>query len=187
MDKICVVIDLEGFHIKTRDGFHVRELGYCDCRRHSMGSKSYQTFGYLMDLPMRDRRTVEYVIKHIHGLSYTPKLRENARPPYEIHDDVLALYEQHRTPQRDLIGYKGGHVEKDLLDSLNIPSHNLEDGCPPFREMELLVGVWGCGHHQKPSIHHCPMIECVHFVNWMRKESGLSFQTANKYPSDFVL
>ena len=149
MDKICVVIDLEGFHIKSRGGFHVREMGFCDCERSNMGSKSYQTPGYLMDLPMQDRTTVQYVTKHIHGLPYTPKQQENAKPACEIHDDVLAVYQQHRTPERNVIGYKGGHVEKDLLDSLNIPSHNLEeDGCLPFRKMDRLVGVWGCGHHQ---------------------------------------
>ena len=187
MDKICVVIDLEGFQIKSRGGFYTRELGYCDWQRHHIGSKHYQTSGCLMDLPMRDRKTCEYVTKHIHGLSYTARPWENARPPRDLHNDVRALYEQHRTPHRYLVGYKGGHVEKDLLDSLNIPSHNLEeDGCPRFLDMELLIGVWGCGNHQKPSIHHCPVIECVHFVNWMRKESGLSFQTANKYPLDFV-
>lgn len=182
------MIDLEGFHIKSRGGFHTRELGFCDWKRHHMGSKSYQVeSGDRMNLPMRDRKTVEYVIKHIHGLPYTPKPQENAKPPYEIRDDVLALYQQHRTPQRDLIGYKGGQVEKDLLASLNIPSHNLEeDGCPRFRDMEVLMGVWGCGHHQKPWIHHCPKIECVHFVNWMRRESGLSFQRPDKYHPDFV-
>lgn len=187
MDKICLVIDLEGFHIKSRGGFHVRESRYCDWKRHDIGSKSYQAFGYLRDLPMRDRRTVEYVTKHVHGLPYVAKPRENAKPPYELHDDVRALYEKHRTPQRTLIGYKGGHVEKDLLNSLDIPSHDLEeDGCPKFRDMERLVGVWGCGNHQKPSMHHCPKIECVLFVNWMRKESGLSFQIGNKYQPDFV-
>ena len=187
MDKICAVIDLEGFHIKSRGGFHVRKLGFCDWKRHRMGSRSYQTFGVFRDLPKQDRITAAYVMKHIHGLSYSPSPWENARPPYEIHDDVVAIYQQYKTTQRDRIGYKGGHVEKDLLAILNIPSRNLEDnGCPPFRKMDRLVGVRRCGHHQKPWIHHCPMVECVHFVNWMRQKSGLlndtvSFQTVRTY------
>lgn len=187
MEKICVVIDLEGFHIKSRGGFHVREMGFCDWQRHHIGSNHYQTFRHITDLSKKDKITANYVSKHIHGLPYTPHWRENARPPHEVYDDVLALYEQHGTPQRDRLGYKGGHVEKDLLNRLNIPMHDLEqDGCPPFRKMERLVGVSGCGHHKNPLIHHCPRTECVHFVNLMRKESGLSFQTPDKYQPDFV-
>ena len=47
--------------------------------------------------------------------------------------------------------------------------------------MERLQGVEGCGHHQDSLTHHCAMVECVHFVNWMRRQSGLSFQTADKF------
>ena len=188
MEKICMVIDLEGFQIKSRGGFHFRELGFCDWKRLHVGSKSYQIeAGYLMNLPLRDRKTVEYVTKHIHGLPYTPAPQENARPPSEIDDDVCALYRLHRTQQRDHIGYKGGPVERDLLTRLNIPSHDLEiDGCPPLRRMERLIGVTGCGHHKNPTIHHCPRSECTHYVNWMRQESGLSFQTPDKFHPDFV-
>ena len=162
-------------------------IGYCDWKRHHAGSYHYQSFGYLTDLPKQHQITAKYVTKHVHGLLYKAGSREKARPVYEIQDDIRALYERHRTSQRNIVGYKGGHVERDLLDELNIPSYDLEqDGCPPFRRMELLVGVEGCGPHKKPSIHHCPLIECVHFVNWMRRESGLSFQTADKYLPDFV-
>ena len=120
--------------------------------------------------------------KHVHGLPYRAFSREKARPAHEIEKDVRGLYERHRTSERNVVGYKGGHVERDLLNELNIPSHDLEqDGCPPFGRMELLGGVEGCGHHKDPSTHHCALVECVHFVNWMRRQSGLSFQTAMKY------
>lgn len=182
MDKICVVIDLEGFQVKSRGGFQVRELGYCDWQRHHAGSYRYQLPGYLKDLPKQDQLTVKYVTKHVHGLPYRAFSREKARPADEIHEDVRGLYERHRTSERNVVGYKGGHVERDLLNELNIPSHDLEqDGCPPFGRMELLGGVEGCGHHKDPSTHHCALVECVHFVNWMRRQSGLSFQTADKY------
>ena len=181
MDKICVVIDLEGFQVKSRGGFQVRELGYCDWQRHHAGSYRYQLPGYLKDLPKQDQLTVKYVTQHVHGLPYRAFSREKARPADEIHEDVRGLYERHRTSERNVVGYKGGHVERDLLNELNISSHDLEqDGCPPFCRMELLVGVEGCGHHKDPSTHHCALVECVHFANWMRRQSGLSFQTADK-------
>ena len=174
MEKVCAVIDLEGFHLNSMGGFHVRELGFCDWECHRKASATYQTYGRFIDLPKEDRKTAAFVMTRIHGLSYTPSSQENAYPPWRIHDHVRAIYQQAKTRQRGHIGYKGGHVEKDLLERLNIPSHNLEDdGCPPFRKMKRLSGVWGCGHHQDPRIHHCPMVECEHFVHWMRGKSGL--------------
>ena len=174
MEKICAVIDLEGFHLNSMGGFHLRELGFCDVERYRKGSIAYETFGRFSDLPEEDRKTAAFAMTRIHGLPYTPRSRENAYPPWKIDDHVRALYQMSKTRQRDHIGYKGGHVEKDLLDRLNIPSHNLEDdGCPPFREMKRLAGVEGCGHHRNPRIHHCPKVECEHFVHWMREKSGL--------------
>ena len=170
MEHICLVIDLEGFHIKSKGGFHVREMGFCDWTSQSVGSKSYQTFGAFKDLSFQDRKTAAFVIDKIHGLPYKAKPQENARPPQELDTDIRSLYEQHKTPQRHIIAYKGGHVERDLLTRLNIPSYNLEEsGCPPFRCMKRLTGVLGCGHHNNPSLHHCPMVECFHFVDWMKK------------------
>ena len=182
MDKICVVIDLEGFHVKSRGGFQVRELGYCDWRRLHVGSYRYQLAGYVKDFPKEDQATVRFVTKYLHGLPYRAFIREKARPIEEVEEDVRRLYERHRTSERHVVGYKGGHVEKDLLDKLKIPSYDLEkDECPQFGRMERLRGVEGCGHHKDPLKHHCAMVECVHFVNWMRRQSGLSFQTADKY------
>ena len=183
MEKICAVIDLEGFYIKSRGGFHIRELGFCDWQCHRMGSRTYQTSGLFRDLPKEDRRAAAYVMKHIHGLSYSPRPWENARFPEDIEDDIRAIYQQAKTHQRDRLGYKGGCVERDLLARLNIPSHNLEDdGCPPFRKIRRLSRVQGCGLHQKPWVHHCPMVECVHFVQWMRRESGLADGTTPPQP-----
>ena len=174
MEKICAVIDLEGFQLESMGGFHVRELGFCDWERNRKGSVTYETFGRVSDLPEKDRKSVVFVTNKIHGLSYYPTPQENAYPPWRIDDHVRAIYQMAKTRQRDRIGYKGGHVEKDLLERLKIPSHNLEDdGCPRFREMKRLAGVESCGHHRNPRIHHCPKVECEHFVNWMREKSDL--------------
>ena len=97
-------------------------------------------------------------------------------------EDVRRLYECHRTSERYVESYKGGPVERDLLNELKIPSYDLEkDKCPQFGRKERLQGVEGCGHHKDPLKHHCAVVECVHFVNWMRRQSGLSFQTAHKF------
>ena len=81
MDKVCVVIDLEGYHLKSRGGFHVWELGFCDWERHRKGVVAYETYGVLTDLPREDRKTAIFVMTHIHGLPYSPSPQENAYPP----------------------------------------------------------------------------------------------------------
>ena len=44
---------------------------------------------------------------------------------------MTCLYEDHKTVERDLVIYKGGHVESDLLKRLQIPCFNIEVvGCP---------------------------------------------------------
>ena len=46
---------------------------------------------------------------------------------------VKKLYQKYKTNTRTVVGYKGGHVEKELLQTLNIPSLNLETlGCAKY-------------------------------------------------------
>ena len=77
--------------------------------------------------------------------------------------NVVALYRKYRTKTMGVIGYKGGHVEKDLLQRLGIPSVNLEEfGCPKFEHLMVpdFNPVEGCGFHVRQS--HCAMVKCDH-------------------------
>lgn len=66
------------------------------------------------------------------------------------------------------MGFKGGHVEKDLLLSLNIPYIDLEQwGCPKFDKLPRPLGL-GCGCHANAETHHCPQLECEAFWTWTR-------------------
>lgn len=50
--------------------------------------------------------------------------------------DIFELYKTFKSPHQDLVGYKGGHVEKDVLNEVNIPSINWEQwGCPKFETL----------------------------------------------------
>ena len=56
--------------------------------------------------------------------------------------DVKKLYDTYKTPTRTYVAYKGGTLEKDLLDRLNIPCWNLEEaGCPKFERLARLGTV----------------------------------------------
>ena len=42
--------------------------------------------------------------------------------------------------ERTMVGYKGGHVEKDLLVKLNIPCLDLETlGCPKYDKLRHII------------------------------------------------
>ena len=68
-DNLCVILDLEGFFINKT--FHVRELGYYTWNgehgRHAFSIPiPYKT------LHDKDKRTVHFVCRKIHGLTYQP-------------------------------------------------------------------------------------------------------------------
>ena len=44
---------------------------------------------------------------------------------------LLRLYNQYKMGKRTVVAYKGGHVEKDLLNKLNIPCLDLETWVVP--------------------------------------------------------
>jgi hypothetical protein len=55
------------------------------------------------------------------------------------------------------IAYKGGHYEKDLLNSLSIPAVNLESfGCPKAEKLLDQI-IWL--EPAKTSYQHCPKVE----------------------------
>ena len=174
--KICLIVDLEGFHIAARKSklysVVVHEMGQCAWP----GSDAFcGTFHYFptdkyRDLHLRDRRSVKYVMDHIHGLSYHPTCEEQVRPPWQLYEDIEDLYNTHKTSDRVLVGCKGGRVEMEILSKMGIPSVNLEHlGCPKFDTMTRLATMGSCGHHAKPLCHHCPQVECYHFMQWLRK------------------
>lgn len=176
LNKVCLVIDLEGFHVSASRGnpkqFLVRELGWCAWpgHAHDVGSYRYFNLREFRTLLLKDQKTCRYVSKHIHGLPYRPTPEEQARPPWQLREDLRNLYNLHRTPERPSVAYKGGHVEKNLLDKMGIPCVDLEVwGCPKFENLNRLTTVGGCGHHADPLRHHCPQVETYHFVQWIRR------------------
>ena len=167
--KLCFILDLEGFFVNKT--FQVRELGYYAWNREN-GRHAFSIPIPYKELSDKDKRTVNFVIKKIHGLSYQPLKAEYYRKPEELKDLILSLYARYKQGQRTVVGYKGGHVEKDLLKTLNIPSLDLETlGCPKYDKLRHIISnerlLPSCGFHQDESIHHCPVTECHAFWFWL--------------------
>ena len=89
---------------------------------------------------------------------------------------IQDLYGDYSTPDRTVVGYKGGHMEKDLLNKLNIPSLNLETlGCPKYDvlrsdDLKHYKLLSSCGFHKDDTRHHCPVTECHAFWVWYKTD-----------------
>ena len=86
MEEITLIIDLEGFILSS--GFIARELGWCTIRGENDSQHFYSRVRY-KDLNYKDRRTVNFVYKHIHGLRFEASFKEVALPQR----DLEALFE----------------------------------------------------------------------------------------------
>ena len=71
---------------------------------------------------LKDKKTVNFAKHNIHGLAYHPRYQERAYEHDEVDIVLLRLYNQYKTEERTVVvAFKGGHVEKDFLNKLNIP------------------------------------------------------------------
>ena len=168
-DRLCLVIDLEG-SVFVQKKFQVREIGYYSWNEH-FGRHAFFQPATLKDLSHKDKKTVSFAKHKIHGRTYQPRYQER---PYK-HDQVdvilLRLYNQYKTKERTLVAYKGEHVDKDLLNKLNIPRLDFETrGCPKYVQLKHTVvePLASCGFHLNDIIHHCPMTECHAFWLWFQ-------------------
>ncbi|KAL9987908.1 hypothetical protein ACROYT_G002289 [Oculina patagonica] len=129
-ENVCMILDLEGYFVEKT--FRVRELGYYTWQEKFGRHAFYMRMSWC-NLSSRDRKTVSYVKYNVHGLTYQPRKEEKAYEYYRVEEVMWDLYEETKTPERTVVAYKGGHVERDLLNKLNIPSVNLElYGCPKY-------------------------------------------------------
>ena len=166
-----MIVDLDGYKVKHHP-YIVRELGLYSVSHGSFSWFLENTLPYV-SLEKRDRKTVNYVYYHIHGLRFESTPQEKALPQHMIKPLIDVAYQRSRTQQRTMVAYKGGHLEKDLLDELQIPCVNLEDfGCPKVEKLIAMgfdVGLT-CGRHAKPT-HHCPKQETYLFYQWIQSQA----------------
>ena len=171
MEQICMIVDFDGYQVKGHP-YIVRELGVCSVLQGSFRWFLENTLPYVW-LEKRDRKTVNYVYHNIHGLRFEPTPQEKALPQHMIKPLIDVTYQRSRTQQQTIVAYKGGHLEKDLLDELRIPCVNLENfGCP---KVEKIIAMGfdvpsSCGHHANPS-HHCPKQETHLFYQWLQSQA----------------
>lgn len=172
-DELCLILDLEGFTVGKE--FQVRELGYYSWQG-DRGSYFFDVTTPYKRVKDNEKKQIHYVSRCISGLPYRPAPCE--RPVHHqraVRGLVRRLYREFRTDVRTVVGFKGGHFERDILLAAKIPYRNIEDwGCPKYDRLRDQITVTsdtidvGCGCHQDPTIHHCPQVECELFWKWTR-------------------
>ena len=101
-------------YILEENGYTDMELNFYPCKRYTELEKKYQN-------------SFQYCKHHIHKLNYNP---ENYSP--ECQQILPILNEFIVDSDIELILYKGGTIERDLSNALDIPSLNIES----FEELE---------------------------------------------------
>lgn len=168
--KICLIIDLDGFHFGIDKKFHAREMGYASLTKNYVKSFRFNLKHLFKTLTENDIKTTSYCKFKIHGLAFRPIPDEkDTIPENELKDIIIKLYTNHKTFDQNIIAYKGGRLEKDILDELKIPSLNLEDyDCPKYEDLPT-PAIKDCGFHIKMEKVHCPLVECTAFYEWVKK------------------
>ena len=90
-----------------------------------------------------------------------------------LEEIVQQCYSVVQVNSNSTIAYKGGHIERDLLRQLGIPSVNLEwFGCPKAEKLfHHLEWKQTCGNHRGlNAYHHCAKVEVEAFAQWRRQQ-----------------
>ena len=171
MNRIAGIIDMDGFTIERK--FYCKELGILELGKTEATSHIFDLGVNWTNLSKKDKTQCLFLISNIHKLPFYTPIEDNPLPLEELDNIVEDFYKNVKTSQRDIVAYKGGIFERDLLKKLKIPSINLEQfGCPRcIHLLDKLVWLETCNHHTSPNCYeHCAKIEVEAFGAWVREE-----------------
>lgn len=88
------------------------------------------------ELMPSQQKQAAFVMGRIHGMPFFSTHFENAQPQEQLAQDVVDLYQLYMTADKPVIAYKGGHIERNLLNELDLRSVALEAfGCPKVQDL----------------------------------------------------
>ena len=163
--NIVAILDLDGYMVDRE--FVPKELALKGLGDPEPFSCFFYNRKPFKDLSTKDQRTANWVYHNIFDIRYD-KYWFGMLIPDAVHRILQVL----KTPPDQepwLVGYKGGHYERDLLNKLHIPSFNLElIGCPKVESITRTKSYRDCGYHKSKRLH-CPAVEVQLFEEWFRK------------------
>lgn len=170
------IIDIDGFIVNGQ--FLGKELAICDMTTSLITLYRFKV-GSFRKLSLKNRQQVTWVRNNVHGLDFFDLSTDLAQ------NKMLSIIRKlciHADKNYELIGYKGGNFEFDLIRSFGFQhlAYNIELlGCP---RLEVLIGSFpppsdnfmssnaGCPHHRPINGNrtpHCPKLEVAYFRNYL--------------------
>ena len=166
--NICCIIDFDGFHV-DKLGFLTREFGFIGMHDENPRSHRYNLTKFWSKTSEKSKKTIFFCKKNIHGMSFRPMPSEIVKSYSNFEKDVKDFYLECCSTRKCAVGFKGGHVERDLLQKLRIPYINLEEYQVPKFDILNRDGKYNdfnCGYHQ--NLYHCPKAEVMAFRDCLR-------------------
>ena len=182
LHTVCAVLDIEAFQHKSLTFF--REIAFAVVDPSLSEAQllfsecvfSHNVYPPFTPPPEDEAvwRTFDYVKHNVTGLDIHPDINDSLTLPQEaVRWLILGWFEAVASDERYRVAYKGGNLEKRLLEWLRIPSLNLEDYCcPSFESLPSHIRESypvSCGQHRycKKGPDHCPIRETSFYRRWL--------------------
>jgi hypothetical protein len=150
MEKICAVVDAQGFYINNK--FFVRELSMVSdeltiCIEFDPGFNWHE-------LSQEDKNIIMYSTKYIHGLYFRPFNPDKHNYLNKSEDIGFVLqkwYQMVATNQKYLFAHKNNQLGK-ILTELGIQCIDLSElNFPTYDKIQQKYGdVYLCAYHKRP-------------------------------------
>ena len=159
MDNISVIIDFEGFSSREH-GYIYRQLAWI-----SMDEEDEHLVDiFSPDIPYsslnrRDQFQVRWEKENLHGLYLITRPTRNTSINIQgLQRYLTSLWDTYE----GVFAFKGGSIEKSMLQSIRVPFIDLEaEGCPRARDINV-----SCSHHLN-FLNHCPLCEVNCYKNFV--------------------
>ncbi|CAB4007373.1 Hypothetical predicted protein [Paramuricea clavata] len=161
VSRITHVMDCEAYTL-GKNQVYLREVSVYRIR----DKKTFSFQIYMPDIYINPK-VVHYQIHHVHGL---PVVREKNNEDFLQYRDVYKVLCEEFMTSADLVGYKGGTIERDLLKKLGTKGINIELlGCEKYANLITKYGITPerCPYHLYGD-YHCSRHEVqvfAHFLN----------------------
>lgn len=170
LGNVSHIIDVEYFTVQSMPV--AKELGIIDIKTGQLTSYYYKV-GSFSKLNSFDRTNAIWLKNNIHGLLFRDELTDY--PQINICEHIKTI------DNLNVVAYKGGEFEKQLLDYLGIANVNLEAyNCPRYDQLVEHYNIDAynneqCSRHVCRNVSnkklvskylHCPRIELLYYRHW---------------------
>ena len=160
VNRITHIMDCEAYTISKVH--YLREISV-----HRLSDN--ETFSYQIYTPnlyLYDKN-IAYQVNHIHGL---PQVHTRRTNDFLLYGEALKILRDEFLARADVVAYKGGIIERDLLKRLGTKGINLEIlGCDKYSNLISKYGISPvrCRYHNAGD-YHCSRHEVQIFARFLQ-------------------